>query len=76
MYGENVKEEFDQYHYRLKMVKDEVFSEIKQEIDMRNKVAEIQIKKEIDSENVAPSELDFGGKQSFRIFYFFSKECS
>lgn len=29
-----VKEEFDQYYYRLKMVKDEVYSEIKLEIDM------------------------------------------
>lgn len=56
---QSVREEFDQYHHRLKMVKDEVFSEIKQEIDMTKKVAEIQIKKEIDSENVAASELDF-----------------
>lgn len=42
-----------------KIVKDEVYSEIKQEIEMTKKVAEIQIKKKIDSENVAPSELDF-----------------
>lgn len=48
-----VKEEFDQYYHRLKMVKDEVYSEIKQEIDMTKKVAEMQIKKEIDSGNVA-----------------------
>lgn len=54
---QSVREEFDQYYHRLKMIKDEVYSEIKQEIDMTRKIAEIQIKKEIDSENVAPSEL-------------------
>lgn len=56
---QSVREEFDQYYHRLKMVKVEVYSEIKQEIDMTKKVAEIQIKKDIDSENVAPLELDF-----------------
>lgn len=56
---QSVKEEFDQYYHKLKMVKDEVYSKIKQEIDMTKKVAEIQIKKEIDSENVAPPEFDF-----------------
>lgn len=73
---QSVKEEFDQYYHRLKMVKDEVYSEIKQEIDMTKKVAEIQIKKEIDSENVAPSELDFAENKVRGFFYFYSKECS
>lgn len=34
----SVKEEFDQYHHRLKMAKDEVYSEIKPEIDMTMKL--------------------------------------
>lgn len=43
---------------------------------MTKKVAEIQIKKEIDSENVAPSELDFAENKVRGFFYFYSKECS
>lgn len=40
---QSVREEFDQYYHRLKMIKDKMNSDIKQEIDMTIKVAEIQI---------------------------------